>query len=160
MKINQLAILLSCISFLFVASCSKPLQPEYRGFDQVQISKIGANESVVSAKVKFYNPNNFPLQLKQADINLLLNDKQVAHSHLDSTINIPKLDSFYVPVSFSVKFANIFGSALLSLLSSKAKLNADGFIRIRKSGFAFSVPVHYENYLSYSDIDSLLQNMH
>ncbi len=114
------------------------------------------NESIVSANVKFYNPNNFPLQLKQADINLMLNDKQVAHDLLDSTINIPKLDSFYVPVSFSLSLNSILNNALQFLLSRKTKVNADGFIKLKKSGISFTVPIHYE---SYQSLDSLLQSV-
>jgi LEA14-like dessication related protein len=148
-----------CLLLLFIvfmAACSKPLQPQYLGFENLQISKSGNNESLVSANVKFYNPNNFPLELKRADINLFLNDKQAAHSVLDTTVNIPKLDSFYVPVSFNVSFGNIINNALQFLLNGKAKINAEGYVRIKKSGFTFNVPIHYEVYES---LDSLLQQI-
>src|SRR5579862_1743687 len=103
MKKSRVLFLMFVVA-VFIAACSKPLQPQYLGFENLLISKSGNNESLVSANVKFYNPNNFPLELKRADINLFLNDKQAAHSVLDTTINIPKLDSFYVPVSFNVSF--------------------------------------------------------
>ena len=156
MKKNQGALFLVITSFFFIFSCSKPLQPQYLGFENLQINKNMGNESIVSASVKFYNPNNFPLQLKQADINLMLNDKQVAHDLLDSTINIPKLDSFYVPVSFSLSLNSILNNALQFLLSRKTKVNADGFIKLKKSGISFTVPIHYE---SYQSLDSLLQSV-
>jgi len=112
------------------------------------------NESLISANLKFYNPNNFPLQLKHADVNILLNDKQAAHCLIDSTINIPKQDSFFVPVSFNISLGSIFSNALQFILHGKAKVNAEGFVRLKKSGIAFNVPVHYEGYQS---LDSLLQ---
>ncbi|HLK28097.1 MAG TPA: LEA type 2 family protein [Puia sp.] len=153
---KNLGLLFVFFIAVFITSCSKPLQPQYLGFENLQISKASGNESLVSANVKFYNPNNFPLELKHADINLFLNDKQAAHALLDTTINIPKLDSFYVPVSFNVSFGSILNNALQFLLNGKAKLNAEGYVRIKKSAFAFNVPIHYETYQS---LDSLLQQI-
>lgn len=155
MKRNEWVLLLFISCFIFSAiSCAKPLQPEYRGLERLQVNKLGMNESLISANLKFYNPNNFPLQLKHADVNILLNDKQAAHCLIDSTIYIPKLDSFFVPVSFNISLGSIFSNALQFILKGKAKVNAEGFVRLKKSGVAFSVPVHYEGYQS---LDALLQ---
>jgi LEA14-like dessication related protein len=156
MKRNEWVLLLFIGCFVFsVISCARPLQPEYRGLESLQVNKVGMNESLISANLKFYNPNNFPLQLKHADVNILLNDKQAAHCLIDSTINIPKQDSFFVPVSFNISFSSIFSNALQFILNGKAKVNAEGSVKLKKSGIAFSVPVHYEGYQS---LDSLLQH--
>jgi LEA14-like dessication related protein len=159
MKNAFAAKLLIAVSLVFAAACAKPLQPEYLGFEKFRINKAGISESLVSADVKFYNPNHFPLQFKQADLNLFLNEREIAHCSLDTTIQIPKLDSFYVPVSFTIKLANIFGSALQSLLGNKARLNAEGFLKFKKSGIAFNVPVHYQNSMNYTSLDSLFQSI-
>lgn len=148
--------LVALLTLFFVSSCSKPQEPEYRGFNNLRVEHAGAKESVVSANIKFYNPNNFPLQLKKADVFFLLNDKQAAHCNIDSTINIPKLDSFYVPVSFKVSFGNILNNAFQLLLNGKAKINAEGFVKFKRAGVAFKVPVHYE---AYQDLDSLFQSI-
>jgi LEA14-like dessication related protein len=158
MKRNEWFFLLFISGFICSAiSCAKPLEPEYRGLESLQVNKLGMNESLISANLKFYNPNNFPLQLKHADVNILLNDKQAAHCLIDSTINIPKLDSFFVPVSFNISLGSIFNNALQFILNGNAKVNAEGSVRLKKSGIAFSVPVHYEGYQS---LDSLLQQTH
>jgi LEA14-like dessication related protein len=157
MKKNESALLLLFSYLIFsLISCARPLEPEYRGMESVQVNKLGMNESLLSANLKFYNPNNFPLQLKHADVNILLNDKHAAHCLIDSTINIPKQDSFFVPVSFNISLGSIFSNALQFFLNGKAKVNAEGFVKLKKSGISFSVPVHYEGYQS---LDSLLQQM-
>ncbi|HVM88397.1 MAG TPA: LEA type 2 family protein [Puia sp.] len=150
---------LSAVILFFIgvtSGCTKPLQPQYKGFDNLQINKVDAGESLVSANIKFYNPNKFPLELKQADVLFFLNDKQTAHCRIDSIVNIPRLDSFYVPVTFKIGIAGILKNAFQLLLSSKAKINAEGFIKFKKSGMVFNVPVHYE---TYQNIDSLIQNI-
>ena len=133
------------------------MAPDYRGVESVTITKITLNESRVDANVKFYNPNNFKLQLKHADINITADDKFIGHCVIDSTINIPRLDSFYIPVSVNVDLKNIMGNALQLLLNGRVKINADGYVRLKKSAIAFKVPVHYEEY---QRLDSLLQQIH
>ncbi len=155
MKKNALALLFvtGCFTFL-LTGCAKPLEPEYRGLENLQVNKLGMSESLITANLKFYNPNNFPLQLRRADVNIMLNDKQAAHCIIDSTIYIPKQDSFFVPVSFNISLGSIFSNALQFFLNGKAKVNADGFVKLKKSGIPFNVPVHYEGY---QNLDSLLQ---
>ena len=158
MKINERALLFLISGIIFLlCSCAKPLEPEYRGFENLKVDKISGSESLVSANVKFYNPNSFPMQLRYADMNILLNDKQAAHCIIDSTINIPKQDSFYVPVSFTLSLSSIFNNALQFLLNGKTKVSAEGFVKLKKSVIAFSVPLHYE---SYQSLDFLLQQIH
>jgi LEA14-like dessication related protein len=139
---------------LVASACSKPIQPQYLGIDNLQIYKIGLNESMVAGNVKFYNPNRFRLTLRHADVVLSLNDRQVAHVIIDSAIRIPALDSFYVPVSVQVSLGKIFSNAFQFLLKGQAKVNADGFVKLKKSAIDFRVPVHYE---AYEQIDSVLK---
>jgi len=155
MKRNEwvLTLFINCF-VLSVIGCARPLNPEYRGLQSVQLNKLGMNESLISANLKFYNPNNFRLQLKHADVDILLNDKRAAHCRIDSTIDIPKLDSFFVPISFNISLGSIFSNALQFILNGKAKVNAEGYVKLKKSAIAFSVPIHYEGYQS---LDSLLQ---
>ena len=124
------------------------MEPQFLGIDNLKINKIGANQSQVSANVWLYNPNDYPLQLMQADILFMLDDRQAAHCVLDSTINIPQKDSFYIPVTAAVNLNSLFSNALKMLLNSKTKINADGFVKLKRSGFKFKVPVHYETYQS------------
>ena len=42
------------------------------------------------------------MELKRGDVNVFLNDKLANHYVMDSTINIPKKDTFYVPLNLKV----------------------------------------------------------
>jgi LEA14-like dessication related protein len=148
-----------CFSALITLDlgCKQPMAPDYRGIESVTITKIGINESRVAGNVIFYNPNNFHLQLKHADVTISINDKFAGHCLIDSTIQIPRLDSFLIPVSVNIDLKNIMSNAVQLLLNGKVKVNADGFVRIKKSGIGFKVPVHFEQY---ERVDSLLQQIH
>jgi LEA14-like dessication related protein len=146
--------------FLFpifiLSACRQPVTPEYLGIETLVISKIGVNESRVAGNIKFYNPNPYGLRMKHADITILLEDMPSGHCILDSTIDIPRLDSFYVPVSVSVNPGNIVKNAFKLLLNGKIKINADGWVSFKKGLISFRVPVHFEEY---QKLDDLLQQI-
>src|SRR5580692_3536335 len=91
-----------CCLIAPMISCHQPEAPEYYGFQDIQISKVSGQQTTLSATLKFYNPNPFSLQLKQAEVDVSLNGKHAGHSQLDSTIFIPQRDTFYVPVAMQL----------------------------------------------------------
>ena len=155
-KKKSLVYLYYLLLILLTAGCQKPLTPQYLGIENLQVSKLAANESLVSANLKFYNPNPYPLQLKHADMNIYIDEKQAGHSILDSTIYIRKQDSFSVPVTVNIDLGNILSNALQLLLKGQVKISAEGTIKVKKSGIGFNIPVHYEGY---QNLDSLLRQI-
>ena len=144
MKKSLGIITLVGITLLLSFGCSKPKEPEYLAFENLQIRKVGISESIVGADLKYYNPNGFNLQLKKADLDLYINDRFVGHSVLDTLIEIPAKDTFYVPISFSLNLGDLFKNALQLLLNPEVKLRIEGKARVGKSGFYRNVPVSYE----------------
>ena len=140
-----------------LAACQKPQTPDYLGVNTLAISKIGVNESRVSGVIKFYNPNPYGLKMKHADVVISLEDKPSGHCIIDSTIDIRRLDSFYVPVSVSVNLGNIVKNAFNLLIKGKVKINADGWVSIKKGLISFRLPVHFETYQKLDDLLKQIQ---
>lgn len=151
------AIILFGTFILIYGSCKQPVPPDYHGIESITINKISFNESKVDAVVRFYNPNNFKLQLKHAEVNILANDKFIGRCVIDSTIRIPRMDSFFIPVSVNVNLKDILGNAVQLLLKGQVKINADGFVDLKKTGIRFRIPVHYQEY---QDLETFLQQFH
>jgi LEA14-like dessication related protein len=150
-------IWLQCIFFgglfLLGVSCQKAVAPEYLGFQNLLVNKMTAQEYLLSANVKFYNPNHFNLEMKRAELDIFLNQKLADHYLLDSTIFIPKTDTFYVPVSLKVNLSNIFTNALQMLLSNSVHIMVDGKVKLKRGGITITRPFHYEGA---QKLDSLL----
>jgi LEA14-like dessication related protein len=136
---------LSVIFFCFMISCSKPEAPEYLGFRDFSIQNLSMDSALLYTQLAFYNPNAFNLELKRGDVNVFLDDKLANHYVLDSSINIPRKDTFYVPLNLRVSPKLLLGSALNMLLNgNKIKVRLDGSIRLKRSGVSFTVPINYE----------------
>ncbi|HWB93547.1 MAG TPA: LEA type 2 family protein [Puia sp.] len=137
------------------AGCRQPEPAEYYGFQDLQIIQAPGAQPTLATVVKLYNPNPYPLQLRRAEVDVAINGKHAGHSLLDSTIYIPKRDTFYVPVSMQVDLQAILSNALQAFLSKQATITLDGRIKVKKGMLIFNRPFHYE---TREDIQQLLQN--
>lgn len=132
------------LSFLGFTACRQPEIPEYQALENFSLGKIGMNETVVSADLKYYNPNNYELQFRRADLAIAVNNKPVGNTVLDTLIRIPKKDTFYVPVQMKVNMKQLLGNAFSLLLNNELDIKVNGTIRMGRSGFFMNLPVNYE----------------
>jgi LEA14-like dessication related protein len=142
------------VLLLWLSGCKQPEAPEYYGFQNLQVSRIVAGQTSMSATVKLFNPNPYSLQLKRAEVDIAINGKPSGHSLLDSTIFIPGRDTFYVPVALQVDLKSLFSNALQLLMGKQnATITLDGRVKIKKGMFTFNRPFHYEGK---QDLSSLI----
>lgn len=134
-------VMVLCLWML--SACSQPQIPEYQAFENFRLSKIAMNETVVSADLKYFNPNEYELQFRRADLDISLNNKFVGKTVLDTLIRIPKRDTFYVPVQMKVNLKQLFSNAFSLLLNNEMEVKVNGTIRIGRSGFFMNMPVNY-----------------
>lgn len=139
-----LKIVIVITLFTWATGCRQPEAPEYYGFQDPQISRAPGNLTTLSTTLKLYNPNPYPLKLLRAEVDVSLNGRHAGHSLLDSTILIPKKDTFFVPVSLQVDLKSIFSNALAVLLEKQATVSLDGRVKIRKGMITFNRPFHYD----------------
>jgi LEA14-like dessication related protein len=133
--------------------CRQPEAPEYYGFQDPRIIRAGS-QTTLSTTIKFYNPNPYNLKLLRAEMDVSLNGKHAGHSLLDTTIFIPKKDTFFVPVSLQVDLHSLFSNALAVLLEKQATISLDGRVKIRRGALTFNRPFHYDGK---QDLNGLLQ---
>jgi LEA14-like dessication related protein len=138
-----------------IAACRQPQAPEYYGFQDIQFIKAAGAQTTLATIVKLYNPNPYTLELKHADVDVSINGKLAGHSTLDSTIIIPRKDTFYVPVSLQVDLKAILSNVMQTLLSRQATIGLDGHVKISHGMLTFRRPFHYEGK---QDLQSLLQS--
>jgi LEA14-like dessication related protein len=137
--------LICILGLIFLISCNRPEAPEYLGFHDFSVQTFSMDESLLHTQLSFYNPNPFTMELKRGDVNVYLDDKLANHYVMDSTINIPRKDTFYVPLDLKVSPKFLIGSALRMLMNdNKIKVRLEGSVRVKRSGVSFNVPINYE----------------
>lgn len=139
-------ILLASLLPLLLLACAKPNGFDYLGVKNVKVLRFGLKESTVGLDVGYYNPNKFPVVMKRADVDVYVNNNYFGKTTLDTTIHIPRRDTFYLPVVLKVDM----GASALQLIQTIAqgqeevKVKLDGNVRVGRSGIFINYPIRYE----------------
>jgi LEA14-like dessication related protein len=142
---KTISCLLTVITLGCLISCRKPEAPEYLGFRNFDIRSFSMDSSLLHTELAFFNPNTFDMELKKGDVNVYLENKLANHYVMDSTIQIPRRDTFYVPLDLRVSPKLLIGSAISMLMNNnKIKVRLVGSVRVKRGSISFTVPINYE----------------
>ena len=119
-------------------------EPEFVDARNFAITSVGVKSSTVYTDLYYFNPNGFGIQMKKADLDIFIDDKYVGHTLIDTLIEIPRRDTFSIPVSMEVEMKKLFPNALALLLKDEVELKIEGTAKLGKSGIFLNVPVRYK----------------
>ena len=126
------------------SSCEKTKDIQFVRVAGIDLDEIGMSKSIVRMTLAYYNPNNFRLQLKDANFDLFIDDTEVGHSMQDTTISIPARDTFYFPVKLEVNMGNVFKNALSAFSNKEVTIKATGNCKVGKGGIFLPFPIKCE----------------
>lgn len=118
-------------------------EPDFLDAKNFSIGQIGAKESRVNVELVYFNANNFPLQMKRADLDVFVDQRFVGKTILDTLIHVPAKDTFSVPVQVKVDMKNLFPNILTLLTRNEIELKIDGRVRVGRGGIFLNIPVRY-----------------
>ncbi len=124
--------------------CSSPQMLVYTDYKNLRIGKLGFSNSEINLDLQYYNPNNFGLQLRNSDLDVSINNTFLGHSSSDTLINIPRRDTFLLPIKFAVDMQNIFRNTFNTLSGNEVLIKVTGKLKVGKANVFISMPVNYE----------------
>ncbi|WP_158267009.1 LEA type 2 family protein [Chitinophaga niastensis] len=126
------------------SSCEKTKDIQFVRVAGITMDELGMSKSIVRMTLAYYNPNNYKLQLKDADFDLFIDDRPVGHSLQDSMIYIPAKDTFYFPVKLEINMANVFQNAFTAFSNKEVTIKATGKCKVGKGGIYLPFPIKCE----------------
>lgn len=136
-----LPVILLALLFL---SCGSPQSLVYQGIYNFRLQDVSLQQAVVAADLRFYNPNNYRVSLKNGDLDAWLNEQYLGKARLDERVPVPAQDTFMLPVSVAVDLKRIFPNALTFLANQEVNVRLEGSVKVGKSGLFIRVPVNYQ----------------
>ncbi|MDQ6904830.1 MAG: LEA type 2 family protein [Bacteroidota bacterium] len=130
---------------MVIMSCSSPKALEYRSFNNFAIEKLGFNNTTIKLDLEYYNPNNYGMQLRNSDLDIFIDGNLLGHSTFDTLINIPRRNTFILPIKFDVDMQNIYKNAWSTVTGKEVVVKLTGKLRIGKANVFLSLPVNYES---------------
>lgn len=131
-------------------SCSAPKELEYVDYKNFGITKLGFSQSQVKMDLVYYNPNNFGLQLRRTDVDVFINNTFLGHTSSDTLIQIPRKETFLLPIKFDADMGTLLKNAWNTLVNQEVTIKVTGKIKVGKGNVFMSFPVNYEGKHSFS----------
>jgi len=138
------SLIINVILSLIILGCSSPKELEYQDYKNFHFEKLGFNASLVTLDLQYYNPNNFGLQLRRTDLDIFINNNFLGHSSSDTLINIPRRDTFLLPIKFDMDMKNVFKNAWNTMIGNEVTVKVTGKVKVGKGNVFMSMPVNYE----------------
>lgn len=126
------------------ASCRAMKEPDYKGIDSFRIMGVDGDTSSLSLNVRYYNPNNRNLQLKDAVGDAYIDSIYLGHFSMDTVLKIAKNADFVVPVMLRANMKNIYKNAASVLLNKEFNVRLEGQCKVGRGGIFVHYPIHYQ----------------
>ena len=127
-----------------VASCRAMKEPDYKGIDSFKIMGVSGDTSTLSLNVRYYNPNNRNLQLKDAVGDAYIDSIYLGHFSMDTVIKINKNSDFIVPVLLRANMKNIYSNAVSVFMNKEFNVRLEGQCKVGRGGIFVHYPIHYQ----------------
>ena len=144
MKKSNCSILLACCISILLVSCGKLREPEFRGLENIRVSKLGAQQTLLGLDLVYHNPNKARLKLKEAEGDAWLDGNLLGHFRIDTLIDIAPLSDFRLPVTLELDMQQVFRNTLNLVLNPEINVKVDGRAKVGKGGLFIRYPLKYE----------------
>ena len=139
-------ILFFVLSLSFMVSCSPPKEPEFRDVTNVNVKNFSTSSVTISADAILYNPNKMAAVLKEINVVVWIDGKEVGTVQQESNIEVKGMEEFAVPLELSFSpnkiFDNVLSGAMSLLSNKKFTIEYKGYIRVKIAGITIKVPVN------------------
>lgn len=132
------------VGFLF--SCQKPLAPDFKSVENINVSLNGFKSLDLSCDANFFNPNEKKITLKNVDIDINVDGKYLTNILKEYDLPLDPNSDFTVPVEAVILFKDVGLEDALALMRNTAGEKAfhfKGKIKVKMYGLNFSIPVDH-----------------
>jgi LEA14-like dessication related protein len=137
--------------FLFLAGCAgigKRLEPPRVTLSSIVVQKITIFETTIDVKLRVFNANDIPIEIKGTECDLELMGNHFATGVSNKKVNIPSYESATVPIVVYSSVVNMIKSLLTLQNKEKLQYKLSGRIRIEGNVlFPSSIPFKSEGEL-------------
>ncbi len=138
---KQLSIIFALFLAVGLFSCGNPKDLVYQDVKHFRINKISLTPEI-GLDVQFYNPNKYGMTLKDANIDLYINDKLVGKAFLPEKYSAPGLDTFLLPVVLAADLKNVIPNAIALVGNKEVTIRLAGSVKAGKGVFV-NIPINY-----------------
>lgn len=140
---RTLLFALLAILCLGTYSCSNtaPKALTYQDVKNFRLFTLSLNPDI-GMDIQFYNPNTFNLTLKDANLNVFINEREIGTTTITNSFSVPATDTFLLPVRLKANLGNIFANAYSILSNKEVDIRLVGNVKAGR-GIYLNIPINY-----------------
>jgi LEA14-like dessication related protein len=124
--------------------CRPPKMLEFKKVSNFKLGSVGLEKSSVSLDAIFYNPNKFSLKLKEAMLEVYVDDRYSGKlSLINSVEKIPRAGEFILPIHVEAENKSLLTDGLSLLFHRSIEVKVKGKLKAGNRGIFITVPVNY-----------------
>src|SRR4051812_40881963 len=131
------------LAFL-ATSCSKMKEPEFRRIERFRVKQLGLQQTTIGFYVTYFNPNNFGVNVKEAEADVYMDSVYMGKFIQDSAVAVGKNAEFSVPFSGGISLQKALQLDLKNIGERDVLIRADGNVKVGKAGIFINKKIHYE----------------
>lgn len=131
------------LGIVLLASCGKVQQPEFRRLDDFGVKNVSFQEATIGFAMTYFNPNNFGVAVKEADIDLYIDTVYVGKFVQPRQIDVGAEAEFSVPMEGTVSWRKVVQSNLHRQAGKEVPVRAKGSVKIGKGGVFVNRDIEY-----------------
>lgn len=136
-----------------IVSCAKPKDLEFVDIQNIRMVKWGLAESQIGLDVRFYNPNNQRVQLKDAIAKVYVNSTFLGDTRMDTIVPVPRRDTFAVPLILNINTVSTLSKLMQSMSDSLVNVKVEGSVKMGKAGVFRTFPIQYDKVQKMSELN-------
>jgi LEA14-like dessication related protein len=143
MRLKIVGIWLIAMSSV-VLSCTEVKEPEFRAVEKFRIKSLGIAKSEIGFQIRYYNPNNFRVQIKDGEADVMIDSVSLGKFSQDSLAEVGRESEFTIPLTGFITLDAARKLKIETLPFREVNVVANGSVKVGKSGIFIKKPVRYE----------------
>lgn len=151
-------LLVPAITLLVSCQSGNIKKPEYRDIRDIRIMEVGLLQTTAGLDFIYYNPNNFGVQLTNANGDVYIDDVYFGRFGIQDKVVVHKHEEFIVPAFIKMDNISAIKNHREIFKKKEAKIRIEGFATVRKAGFNKELPIKYEGIQSIDRLRAIVSN--
>jgi Conserved secreted protein len=132
------------ITSLFLSSCKKIKDPEYRRLEHFSVKNIDLQKAVIGFSITYFNPNSFGVSVKEAVADVYIDSLYLGKFTQDHPVDVESNSEFSIPVSGCVSLITLTKLNYQNIGNRDIHVKSNGTIKVGKAGIFVTRPFEYE----------------
>lgn len=140
---------------IIATSCKPFKMVEYKNLDYINVNKIENGQANVNVGIQLFNPNNYAIIIKGANLKASINQVALADISNNAKFKLPANNTNTQPLALSISNSQLTSLIPILMMRGKLKLTVTGYVKGRVGIFGRKIPVQHEEDIHMKDLSGL-----